>query len=840
MKINTFFEKNPKAKSVYSNKRFAEEIFYPMYGERGLDKLINEHPFIDEENNPRFIDFVVKSNYAEYAIEVDDHGTHAPTAISREAYSQDLLKKNSLTQKYGDKFTTIPLYDIEENKIRARDRLYQFFLADEEFNRNSQSFVSGEIIPHEVQKLTLEKLKQSREEGKNKGLVCYATGLGKTYLSAFDAKSFDGKTLFIVHRDEILKKSKDAFKKVWPEASSGFFNAEEKTTNTKIVFASIQTLYRENNLRKFKNNEFDYIVLDETHHAADTNVTYSNIVNYFRPKYFLGLTATPERSDDFDVLNEIYDGNMVDEIRTQEAMDKGYLVPYEWRRHLDNVDYSNIRWNGRKYYEDDLNELLVIDKRDKLIIEKYKKLDPKPIKTLAFCVNIDHTERLTKALNKAGIKTSTIHSDTSKLSKDERKINTKKFIEGSIEVACVVDIFNEGIDIEKIDCLLLLRPTNSSTIAIQQFGRGLRLAHKKNILRVMDFVGKNQHNALDVFGGVTGPIELPEKNVYFYDNNGSQIIFDTEVIDVFRQERDLYLPKVNVDEIPKTWKDWGDYIQFQGANNLYNKIGQQNKNIIVQLKGCKILKDNPNITTEDFNKQILEIDSRYEAGMRAMIFSKALGIIDHDKKNKPTKVYDEIVKITSNFEEIDKYNHIIENQLQKICYWNRRFKDRDTRNPQSKSYNTSFKNFTFVTLYKVILTIGDVTNKYEISYDEYRLFVSIARNYLDARDSSGHILNLRKETSLKYKIINYLNSLVDKAPSVLDDRFRHIFKYSTILNFSEKGNYLRIDSENIEKARLITENFENKLKENKIPYPLENGERGEYEEKLFDPNPLWE
>ena len=120
------------------------------------------------------------------------------------------------------------------------------------------------------------------------------------------------------------------------------------------------------------------------------------------------------------------------------------------------------------------------------------------------------------------------------------------------------------------------------------------------------------------------------------------------------------------------------------------------------------------------------------------------------------------------------------------------------------------------------------------------MFVSIARNYLDARDSSGHILNLRKETSLKYKIINYLNSLVDKAPSVLDDRFRHIFKYSTILNFSEKGNYLRIDSENIEKARLITENFEKKLKENKIPYPLENGERGEYEEKLFDPNPLWE
>ena len=166
------------------------------------------------------------------------------------------------------------------------------------------------------------------------------------------------------------------------------------------------------------------------------------------------------------------------------------IVPYKWFRHKDNVNYRNIRWQNRGYYEEDLNELLVIEKRDQLIINKFNKLkDPKPKKTLAFCVNIRHTGRFAEALNKAGIKAAVIHSDTNPssdyhLSKEQRKINTQNFIKGKIEVACVVDIFNEGIDIKQIDCLLLLRPTNSSTIAIQQFGRGLRLSDNKFELRV--------------------------------------------------------------------------------------------------------------------------------------------------------------------------------------------------------------------------------------------------------------------------------------------------------------------------------------------------------------------
>jgi superfamily II DNA or RNA helicase len=835
MKLEEYFIKFPKAKSTYSNRKFLEEIFYPLYGERGLDKLLNEEFFIDEENNRRFIDFVVKSDYTEYAIEIDDHGTHAPTAIPREAYSKDLVKKNSLIQKYGEHYTTIPLYDIEQNKERVENRLYQFFLADEEFNRNSQGFLSGEISPHGIQKETLNRLKESRDKGETKGLVCYATGLGKTFLSAFDAKSFNGKTLFIVHRDQILKKSKESFKKVWPEASSGFFNAEEKTTDKKIIFASVQTLYKENNLSKFEPQEFDYIILDETHHAADTNITYDNIIKYFKPKYLLGLTATPERSDEFNIIDEIYDGNLIYEISTQEAMDRGYLVEYEWRRHLDNVDYSNIRWNGRKYYEDDLNDLLVIDERDNLIVQKFKELKTKPTKTLVFCVNIVHAERLAEKFKSENFKSVVIHSDTSRLNKKTRLSNEEKFINSEVDLACVVDTMNEGIDIPNVDCLLLCRPTQSSTIAIQQFGRGLRLSHKKNLLRVMDFVGKNQKNALGVFKGITGDIDLPEKNVYFFNNNDSKIIFDEEVVDIFRKEQDLYSPRVNENEIPENWKEWGEYLKYQGTNNLYNKVGQQNKDIITQLKGCKILKDNPGISTENFNQKILEIDDRYHAGIRSMIFSKAIGLIDQDINNKPTKVFDEICSATSNFDELDSYKHIIENQLQKFCYWNKVFRSKDIRNPKSKSFNTSFKNFTFITLYKSILNIGEKTGVYEITYDEYRLFISIARNFLDAKDLCDHILSLRSETKLKYKIINYLNKTID-----IGDRFKHIFKYSSIILFNEKSEILKIDSNNIKKAKSITDNYEKKLKNNKIPFPLENGERGEYEKMLYNPKPFWE
>jgi len=846
MKIEEYFNKFPLCKrpetkkdKTFGNYSFVSEIFFPMGGEDGLDKLENEFNFIDAENNRRRIDFVLHGKNAQYAIEVDD-ATHYQA--SHEKYSDDQLKKNSINEYFKGQYRTIPLHDILHNKTRAIDTLLRFFIAEPEFNVNSKTFTSGKPKPNEVQNLTLDKLNKFRKEGKTKGLVCYATGLGKTYLSAFDAKNFGGKTLFIVHRDEILKKSQKSFKAVWPEKSSGFFNAEEKNTKADIIFASIQTLYRHENLSLFNKKHFDYIIVDETHHSSDENITYSNVLNYFEPKFLLGLTATPERSDDFDIIKNIYDGNLIHEIRTEEAIEKGYLVPYEWYRFKDNVDYSNIRWNNRKYYEEDLNQLLVIEPRDKLIIKKFKSIEkPIPQRTLAFCVNIQHAHRFAEELKKNKINAAAIHSNTNSsseffLSKEQRLKNTQDFINGKIEVACVVDIFNEGIDIEQIDCLLLLRPTHSSTIAIQQFGRGLRLSNNKFKLRVLDFIGSKQRNTLGVFEGVTGTIDIPEKDLFYYDNNGNKIFFDKEVIDIFRQEEALYSPKIKKDKIPEKWKKWGEYLVRQAKSNMYAKIGQHEKNIITQLEGCRIYKNNPTINADNFNKKLSKI-SNDTSGTRTMILSRYLGLIDKDNRNKPTKVYDEIVKRTNNFKEIEKYIDLIETQLEKYCYWNRVARGKDIRNPNSEAFNKNFKNFLIITLYKVLLKIGEKNNNYEISYDEYKFFVFISRNYNEYKDIVEHILSLRNEPQ-KLLISRYLNDLISNKPK-LDDRFYQIFNLIPSLIYNHDKSYIRINERYLDRIKLVINSYEDKLVNNKIPFPLENGERGKYEDVLFNPEPLW-
>ena len=185
MKLEEYFRENPHSKrpeskkdKTFGNYSFITELFYPTWGERGLDRLENEFNFVDAEGNKRRIDFVLHGDNGKYAIEVDDPTHHQ---ISAENYSHDQLKKNSINEYFKGNYRTIPLYDIIENKVRGRDTLLRFFVAEPEFNVNSKTFISGKPQPNEVQKITLEKLNKIRKEGKKKGLVSYATGLGKTY-----------------------------------------------------------------------------------------------------------------------------------------------------------------------------------------------------------------------------------------------------------------------------------------------------------------------------------------------------------------------------------------------------------------------------------------------------------------------------------------------------------------------------------------------------------------------------------------------------------------------------------------------------------------------------------
>jgi len=833
MKLKDFYKKFPRAKTVYSNMIFLEKIWFPNFGERGLDILSNEVPFEDFENNSRFIDFVAKTKCGEYAIEVDDFITHAGASPKKQ--SEDELKKNSLREKYKEKFITITKYDIDNYKNRAINTLARAFIADPELNRNS----GDKIEPHDIQFETLKLLDRCRKNGKKKGLVCYATGLGKTYLAAFDAKKINGKTLFVVHREEILSKAEESFKRVWPaiKQKTGFFNAEKKEINKQVIFASIQTLYRKNNLELFRPNEFDYIILDETHHAADINISYSNILNYFKPKFLLGLTATPERADEFDILKNFYDNNLIIEIDQKQAIDGGYLVPVHCWFLYDNVDYTKIRWNNTKYNEEDLNKFLIIPKRDKLIIEEFKKLLPRPKKTLIFCVNIKHAERMNTQLINSGFNSCAIHSDTSILKKEKRKELTKKYKSNIIDIACVVDIFNEGIDIEQIDCLLVLRPTESPTIAIQQLGRGLRLSKDKSVLRVLNFIGKNQRKAFENYKGIFDEIELNEKSEYYYDN-GSKIYFDKKTADIFKHQEALYSTKIDLKKIPEVWREWGEKIKYYSKNKLHSKVGNHSKDIIIQLKSLQIIQNNPSINDKKLKVELKEINkessaSTIESGVRGLILSKILGLYNKNDKNKVTQIFNSIKSRTNNFESIEKFKDILEIQIQKICYFNNNF--RENKKPLiengKKISIKNFQSYFIIHLYKVIFEIGKKTGNYFISLHDWTFFILFSNHYKDCLRIIDQIIQLNKEKEY-YLIIKFLHRCIRK----LDDRIPEIFYLSNVIEYNQSYQRISIKNDKIKYVENIIDNFEEKLKKQEIPFP--NQSNNKYLEMLCNPKAI--
>lgn len=343
----------------------------------------------------------------------------------------------------------------------------------------------NEIKPNNSQEKILENLKNLRTQGKKKSLVIAATGTGKTYLSAFDVRNFGAhKVCFIAHREELLDNGMETFKKIFPIVTMGKLSANEKSFNSNFLFSTVQSLSK--NLDKFSKDSFDYVIIDEFHHAAADS--YREILDYFDPKFLLGLTATPERMDGKDVM-ALCDYNIAGEIRLREALERELLVPFHYFGIADEtVDYNNIRKKNGKFDENDLSEKLSINERSEFIIDKIKLYDYNgdSLKAIAFCVDIKHAKKMSNDFSSKGYKASFI---TSKDSMEKRQNTLYDFRNGLIEIICTVDIFNEGIDIPEINMLLFLRPTQSSTIFTQQLGRGLRKTSNKAYVTVLDFIG---------------------------------------------------------------------------------------------------------------------------------------------------------------------------------------------------------------------------------------------------------------------------------------------------------------------------------------------------------------
>ena len=366
-----------------------------------------------------------------------------------------------------------------------------------------------------MQKRILQKLKETRINGNKKSLVISATGTGKTYLAAMDIKQFfeinsntenklfkindkksktsNIKFLFIAHREELLENAINVFSKILKIDKNEFgkIYGGLKEIDKSIIFASIQSL--RNCYNEFKTSFFDYIIVDEFHHSMSDS--YLKTLSYFNPKFLLGLTATPKRMDGKDILS-LCDYNVVDEIGIKEALEEDLIVPFHYFGVNDyTINYDNIPYKNGKYNEKILLENLLLNTRTDYIVEKINKFgfDGDELSAVAFCQNIEHAFFMKEEFSKKGYKSAVITANTSS---NERSEILEKFKNKKIEILCVVDILNEGIDIPTINLLLFLRPTMSSTIFIQQIGRGLRKAKNKDFVTIIDFIGNHKKDYL--------------------------------------------------------------------------------------------------------------------------------------------------------------------------------------------------------------------------------------------------------------------------------------------------------------------------------------------------------
>ncbi len=348
------------------------------------------------------------------------------------------------------------------------------------------------ITPNSMQKEALANLKKLREEGKNKALLISATGTGKTYLSAFDAKEFNPiRLLFVVHRANIAQAAMETFIRVFGiQKSIGFYSGSRKDVEKDFIFSTIQTISRDEHLNKFPRDHFDYIIIDESHRAGADS--YQKIVNYFNPKFLLGMTATPERTDGFDVFS-LYGHNIAYEIRLQKALEIDILSPFHY------FGVTDMTINGQEVEEKADFNLLTSDERVNRIIEQsqFYSCDDGNIRGLVFCSKVEEAKELSIQFTKRGFRSIALSGESSEDQRNEAIDRLESDdLSDKIDYIFTVDIFNEGIDIPRVNQVIMLRPTQSAIIFVQQLGRGLRKAEGKEYLTVIDFIGNYTNNFL--------------------------------------------------------------------------------------------------------------------------------------------------------------------------------------------------------------------------------------------------------------------------------------------------------------------------------------------------------
>ena len=414
------------------------------------------------------------------------------------------VTKKDLTETIDKIAATFESYwnsnEFEYYEEGQRERLIRALKAEKYSEINNIDIYTLDILPYSYQQEILDKLEAERTvRGYNRNLVVAATGTGKTVISALDYKRFcrqhpgqPCRLLFVAHREEILKQSMYTFRAVLKDANFGnLFVGSHKADSIDHLFLSIQTFNSQDFTTKTDADFYDYIVVDEFHHAAAP--TYQKLLVYYQPQILLGLTATPERMDGKNIL-DYFGGRIAAEIRLPEAIDRKLLCPFQYFGVTDTVDLSSLKWRTGGYDKNELSNLytfsgLVAERRADLVVNSILKYvtDINEVKGLGFCVSIEHARFMADYFNAHGVPSMALTGDSPD---EERNAAKQRLVSGEIRFIFVVDIYNEGVDIPEVNTVLFLRPTESLTVFLQQLGRGLRMAENKECLTVLDFIGQ--------------------------------------------------------------------------------------------------------------------------------------------------------------------------------------------------------------------------------------------------------------------------------------------------------------------------------------------------------------
>lgn len=395
--------------------------------------------------------------------------------------------------------------------------------------------------PHDIQREALAALAQARAGGARRGLVVLATGLGKTLLAAFDALQLPAlRALFVAHREEIITQAHRAFARVFPDGKLGVYSGPRRQREADLVFATIQTIARPEHLGTWPPDHFDLIIVDEFHHAAASS--YRRLIDHFTPRFLLGVTATPERGDGA-ALRDLCDDNLVYRASLVQGITRGRLVPFVYHGLKDEIDYAKITWRSGRFDPAELTAALATRSHAEQALAGYRRLAPdQPRRGLWFCASIAHAEFMAEYLRQAGIRAVAVHSGPGGAPRLE---SLEQLATGQLEAITAVDVFNEGVDVPDVNVVVLLRPTESRVVFLQQIGRGLRLPERsvKPHLVILDFIGNHRsflakpQALLFLLGRELSPAAAARALAggEFVHPSGCTVHLETEVVDLLAE-----------------------------------------------------------------------------------------------------------------------------------------------------------------------------------------------------------------------------------------------------------------------------------------------------------------